>query len=188
MNALAADNFNNLYVAGYTSTIDYPTTAGAYQPTCGHANAANQCSQAFVSKINPPGSAYVWSTYYGGTSSNPPSTSASGVTVDAAGRVYLYGLSSGGGDVPQVNPVQPWYGNDEIFIATLSADAKQLLFGTYFGNPQTVVANASQPIANNGIGLDERATSTSPDTPMPASTGLPRHQIRMQPLSLAVAT
>jgi hypothetical protein len=150
VNALAADSSNNLYVAGNTYAYDYPTTPGVYQTACGHANSANECSTAFVSKINPAGSAYVWSTFYGGTSANPPNESASGVQVDAAGRVYLYGLSNGG-DLPQVNPVQPWYGNNEIFIATLSADATQLLFGTYFGNP---LFGGAQPIPSNGIVLD----------------------------------
>jgi hypothetical protein len=150
VNALAADSSNNLYVAGNTYAYDYPTTPGVYQPACGHTNSANECSTAFVSKIDPTGSAYVWSTFYGGTSANPPNESASGVQVDAAGRVYLYGLSNGG-DLPQVNPVEPWYGNNEIFIATLSADATQLLFGTYFGNP---TFGGAQPIPSNGIVLD----------------------------------
>ena len=154
VNGLAADGSNNVYVTGYTSRIDYPTTPGAYQTTCGHANAANACGTAFLTKINPTGTAYVWSTYYGGTTSNPFNSSGSAIALDAKGRVYLYGLSSGGGDIPQVNPVQPWIGGDELFIAAFSPDASQLLFATYVGDTTTVVATAQLPIANNGVALD----------------------------------
>jgi hypothetical protein len=154
VNGLAADGSNNVYVTGYTSRIDYPTTPGAYQTTCGHANAANACGTAFLTKINPTGTAYVWSTYYGGTTSNPPNASGSAIALDAKGRVYLYGLSSGGGDIPQVNPVQPWIGGDELFIAAFSPDASQLLFATYVGDTTTVVSTAQLPIVNNGVALD----------------------------------
>jgi Bacterial Ig-like domain (group 3)/MBG domain (YGX type)/Beta-propeller repeat len=154
VNGLAADSSNNVYVTGFTSRIDYPTTPGAYQTTCGHANAANACGTAFLTKINPAGTAYVWSTYYGGTTSNPPNASGSAIALDAKGRVYLYGLSSGGGDIPQVNPVQPWIGGDELFIAAFSPDASQLLFATYVGDTTTVVSTAQLPIANNGVALD----------------------------------
>jgi hypothetical protein len=107
-----------------------------------------------LTKINPTGTAYVWSTYYGGTTSNPFNSSGSAIALDAKGRVYLYGLSSGGGDIPQVNPVQPWIGGDELFIAAFSPDASQLLFATYVGDTTTVVATAQLPIANNGVALD----------------------------------
>ena len=152
---LAADSANNVYVTGVTTAVDFPTTAGVYQPTCGHANAANQCNAAFLSKVNPTGSAFLWSTYLGGTGANPVTTQGNAVTLDAEGHVYVYGLSQdGGGDFPTVNPIQAYFGGNKLFIAAFSADATQLIFATRFGNTSTAAVSSEQPIANNGIAVD----------------------------------
>ncbi|HEY2903513.1 MAG TPA: SBBP repeat-containing protein [Polyangia bacterium] len=152
---LAADSANNVYVTGNTAAIDFPTTPGAYQTTCGHANPGNQCAAAFLSKVNPTGSAFVWSTYLGGTSASPVSTQGNAVALDAQGRVYLYGLSQdGGGDFPVVNPLQAYFGGSKVFVAAFSADASQLMFATRFGNTSAAAVSSEQPIANNGIAVD----------------------------------
>ncbi len=155
VNGLAADSANNVYVTGYTSRIDYPTTPGAYQTTCGHANAANDCSAAFLTKINPSGTSYIWSTYFGGTAASPAPATGNAVALDAQGRVYLYGMSQdGGGDIPTVNPVQGYFSGSKLVIAAFSPDASQLLFGTRLGNTSITTTSSELPIANNGIAVD----------------------------------
>jgi MYXO-CTERM domain-containing protein len=152
---LAADSSNNVYVTGHTLAVDFPTTTGAYQATCGHNNAANQCDTAFLSKVNPAGSAFVWSTFLGGTNANPAGSQGNAVALDTHGQVYLYGLSQdGGGDFPVVNPVQSYFGGSKLFVAAFSSDASKLLFATRFGNTSTSVTSGEQPVANNGIALD----------------------------------
>jgi hypothetical protein len=152
---LAADGANDVYVTGYTTAIDYPITTGVYQTTCGHSNAANACNAAFLSKINPTGTAWLWSTYFGGSGTNPVGTQGNAVALDAQGRVYLYGMSGdGGGDLPVVNPLQGYFGGSKLFIATFSADASQLLFATRFGNTSTTTTSSELPIASNGLALD----------------------------------
>ena len=62
---IAVDSAGNAYVTGYTGSTDFPVTPGAFQTTCGLLRA---CSwNAFVAKINPTGSALVYSTYLGGS-------------------------------------------------------------------------------------------------------------------------
>ena len=56
------DTAGNAYVTGYTASTDFPTTPGAFQTTYG----GDQ--DAFVTKLNPTGTALVYSTYLGGTS------------------------------------------------------------------------------------------------------------------------
>jgi hypothetical protein len=155
VNGLAADSSNNVYVTGFTSRIDYPTTTGAYQTTCGHSNGGNVCGAAFLSKINPTGTAYVWSTYLGGTNANPANTQGNAIALDAKGRVYLYGQSGdGGGDFPVVHPLQGYFSGNKLFVAAFSLDATQLLFSTRLGNTSTTTTSSEQPIANNGIAVD----------------------------------
>jgi len=59
---LVLDSSDNVYLTGYTSATDFPVTAGAFQRTLGSTD-----SNAFVTKLNPSGSALVYSTYLGGT-------------------------------------------------------------------------------------------------------------------------
>src|ERR1022692_4620299 len=57
---IAVDTSGNAYTTGFTSSTDFPTTPGAFQTT-------RVIYDAFVSKLNPNGSALVYSTYfYGG--------------------------------------------------------------------------------------------------------------------------
>jgi MYXO-CTERM domain-containing protein len=152
---LAADSSNNVYVTGNTTAIDFPTTTGVYQGTCGHGNAANLCGAAFLSKVNPTGTAFVWSTYFGGSGTNPANTQGNAIALDSQGRVHLFGMSNdGGGDLPTVNPVQTYFGGGKVFIAAFSPDASQLLFATRLGNTSTTAVSSELPVANNGLALD----------------------------------
>src|SRR5438876_6180112 len=56
---IAVDVAGNAYVTGSTGSIDFPTTAGAF---------GGGGVDAFVTKLNPTGTALVYSTYLGGNS------------------------------------------------------------------------------------------------------------------------
>jgi hypothetical protein len=148
---LAADSSNNVYVTGNTQATDYPTTAGAYQTRC-TPNSNSMCQNtAFLSKINPTGTAYIWSTLYGG---NNLAVSGEAIALDGQGRVYLYGLDAGGYGV-FANPIQPpKYGNDKPFIAAFSSDGAQLEFATQVGNSSTTTNENDEPIPSGGLAVD----------------------------------
>jgi hypothetical protein len=59
--AIAVDSLGNAYVTGQTAAIDFPTTSGAFQTEYGGGD-------AFIAKLNPSGSALVYSTYLIGAS------------------------------------------------------------------------------------------------------------------------
>src|ERR1051325_4645637 len=59
-NAVAADAAGNAYVTGFAGGSPFPTTVGAFQTTIGGNN------DVFVTKLNPTGSALVYSTRIGG--------------------------------------------------------------------------------------------------------------------------
>jgi len=98
-NALAFDSSGNMYMAGSTGSLTYPTTAGTYQPdfpvfeTClppcqGTFQGANQ----YVTKLDPTGTKMIFSTAVSGTGN----TMNRGLAVDAAGNVYLTGIAGAG--------------------------------------------------------------------------------------------
>src|SRR5204863_3318745 len=72
---IAVDSSGSAYITGSTESVNFPTTPGAFQIANGG---------AFVTKLNPAGTALVYSTLLGGSGSN----SASGIAVDAAGNAY----------------------------------------------------------------------------------------------------
>jgi hypothetical protein len=86
--AVRADGAGNAYVTGYTKSLTFPTTLGAFQTTM------HGPSDAFLTKFNPSGDALVYSTYLGGASNEDPSEM--GVAVDAAGSAYVTGWTASG--------------------------------------------------------------------------------------------
>lgn len=85
-NAVAVDAGGNVYLAGDTSSPNFPTTTGARQRQIGGG------TDAFVAKLNASGSALLYSTYLGGDGFDR----ALGVAVDAAGNAYLTGQTDAG--------------------------------------------------------------------------------------------
>jgi sugar lactone lactonase YvrE len=152
---LTADANNNLFVTGYTYASNFPTTTGAFQTTCPVQGNSGSCPETgFLTKINPAGSALTWSTFVGGTSTSAAPSYGNAIAFDSQGDVYLYGFSQdGGGDFPQVNPLQPYSGGNKVFVTEFSADGKTELFGTRFGTSSTTTGSGTTPIAN-GIAVD----------------------------------
>src|SRR5207248_595287 len=73
---IAVDASGNAYVTGFTSSTNFPTTAGAIQPTypgmvCPSFEflTSPYCVEAFITVLNATGSALKYSSYLGGTGS-----------------------------------------------------------------------------------------------------------------------
>jgi len=121
-NGLAVDSSGNCYLTGSTGSTNFPT-ANAMQPAkLGSVN-------AFVAKLDPTGSALIYSTYLGGSAGDY----GSGIAVDSAGDTYVTGVSTSP-DFPRVNPLQRGNGGDaDVFIARLNAGGSALVYSTYLG-------------------------------------------------------
>jgi len=91
------------------------------------------CSNAFVTKLNPTGSALVYSTYLGGSGSDW----GSGIAVDGSGNAYITGTTSST-DFPTMSPLQPAYGGGggDAFVARLNPTGSALVYSTYLGGNQ----------------------------------------------------
>ena len=129
--SIAVDSNGSAYVTGYTSDPGFPVTPGAFQTTlAGDPN-------AFVTKLNTSGSALVYSTYLGGSSSDLSGGGdfGYGIAVDSNGNAYVTG-TTGSADFPvtpgafQMVNRSP---NSVAFVTKLNASGSALVYSTYLG-------------------------------------------------------
>ncbi len=122
-NGIAVDALGNAYVTGSTFSLDFPLSSPMQGSSAG-------VSDVYVTKINPAGTALVWSTYLGGSNGD----SGNGIAVDAAGNVYIAGTTSST-DFPLMNPLQGVYGGgqDDAFIMKINSAGSALIYSTYLG-------------------------------------------------------
>lgn len=126
---IGVDPSGNAHVVGTTSSTDFPTTAGAFQPQYGGGS-----SDAFVAKFNPTGTALVYSTFLGGSSYDGAYLSP---RVDQQGSAYVAG-DSGSPDFPlspgpfSTSPSYPalFTRSGELFVSKLSGDGSSLVYST----------------------------------------------------------
>jgi hypothetical protein len=122
---IAVDGTGNAVVTGATSTGDFPTTPGVFDPSF------NGHSDVFVVKLNPYGNTLRWGTFLGGNDLD----NAWSVVLDEAGYVYVAGSTKS-----EDFPVTPSAfdtsfarGSHDAFVVKLNPSATTLMYGTYIG-------------------------------------------------------
>ena len=125
---IAIDSSNGVYIAGGTTSSNFPIT-GAIQPVSG----GNQ--DAFLTKLNASGSGIVYSTYLGGSGGQigfPEQANA--VAVDASGNAYIAGSTNSTNFPVTAGAFQTSYnGEQDAFIAKFNATGNSLIYSTYLG-------------------------------------------------------
>lgn len=120
--AVTTDAQGNIYLAGSTTSLDFPVTAGALQtkPAGG--------SDAFIAKYSPAGRP-IWATYFGGSGDD----AAVAIAVGADGSVVVTGKTLSH-DLPTVNAFQPSKaGGYDVFLLKLDSTGSHILYSTYLG-------------------------------------------------------
>ncbi|MBI3076514.1 MAG: SBBP repeat-containing protein, partial [Deltaproteobacteria bacterium] len=147
--AIAVDSAGHAFVAGYTDSIEFPTTGGAFQ-TALAGDLDDTTDDAFVTKLNATGSALVYSTYIGGRGLDQ----ALGMAVDAAGNAHITG-STRSSNFPLVNPIQAALagGRGDAFVTKLNAEGSALLYSTYLGGAGDELEGSAVD-RGNGLVLD----------------------------------
>jgi len=136
-----AVNSNQAYVTGYTQNPTFPTTAGAFQTTCGTGSNCNGAlDDAFVSVIKADGSGFVYSTFLGGEDSDQ----GLGIAADSAGSAYVTGFTASSAHFPLKNPIQATYGGapEDAFVSVLNPTGSALVYSTYLGGNLNDTATA----------------------------------------------
>jgi hypothetical protein len=125
---IAVDASGNVYVTGSTGSHNFPTTAGAFQTTYGGGFA-----DVFMSKLNPDGSALVYSTYLGGARGDVAFSAA----VDTSGNAYITGYTGSSNFPTTPGAFQTTFGgggpDGDAFVSELNAAGSALVFSTYLG-------------------------------------------------------
>ena len=121
---VAVDALGSAYVTGGTDSPNFPTTAGAVQPTPGFGG------DAFVTKLAPAGTALLYSTYLGGSSID----TGVGIAVDAQGSAYVTGATNSP-DFPTAGPGESTFGGGvyDAFVTKLAPAGTELVYSTYLG-------------------------------------------------------
>jgi hypothetical protein len=125
--AIAVDAVGNAYVTGDTWSSNFPTTPGAFQP---HPIGDLDGNKGFVTKLDPNGSALVYSTYLGGHASSW----GAGIAVDAAGDAYVVGSTQSPDFPTTAEARQPSFGGSyDAFVVKLDPTGSALVYSTYLG-------------------------------------------------------
>lgn len=124
---VALDALENAYVVGSTFSSNFPTTVGALDTSCG---GCTTFSDSFVAKINPAGSALVYSTYLGGNNTD----SGGSVAVDVSGNAYVGGFTQST-DFPVTGSAfqSTLKGSQDGTLTKLDASGSALLYSTFLG-------------------------------------------------------
>jgi hypothetical protein len=150
--AIAVDSSGNAYITGFTASSNFPTK-GPVQPSNAGGN------DVFVTKLNPTGTALVYSTYLGGSNSDI----GNAIAVDSSGNAYVTG-STTSANFPTTSPLQGHLnGSEDAFLLKLNPAGTALVYSTYLGGSGT---DAAYGIAVGGSGnVYVTGTTTSADFP-----------------------
>ena len=136
-NAIAIDRFGSAYVAGGTSSTDFPTTPGAFQSPGSDAN------NGFVTKLSPDGASFVYSLLLGGGDDDTILSMA----LDTEHRVYVTGFTCSI-NFPVKNAFQSVTnsqncadGGGDAFVTRINTAGTDLDYSTYLDGTFASIGN-----------------------------------------------
>lgn len=123
---VATDAVGNIYIAGYTSSADFPTSGG-YDTTL------SVPLDGFITKLSTTGAGLLYSTYLGGSGTD----AIDALVVDASGNAYVTGNTLSLNFPTTANAFQSSFAGGDIggdaFVTKLNANGSALLYSTYLG-------------------------------------------------------
>ena len=159
---LAVDPAGNSYLTGHTynAATPYPTTAGAFDTV------HNGFDDVFVTKLNPSGTALIYSTFLGGLGSDR----GFDVEVDSSGNAFVTGhtLDSAPDFPVTVGAFDTTHnGGEDVFATKLNAAGSALVYSTFLGGSGNDQGHAIITDANGNahlMGFTDDAATDFPTT------------------------
>jgi len=155
--AISVDAGGNAYAVGFTDSTDFPTTTGAFDPS------KNGQLDAFLTKLNPTGSALVYSSYLGGSGED----SAWAVGVDALGQAFVGGKTASSNFPVTMGSFDTSKSLTDAFLLKMNSAGSALLYSTFLGGKSGVEIVRDLVVADDGsvMATGETGSSNFPLTP-----------------------
>ncbi len=148
---IVVDVNSNAYITGFTSSTNFPTTSGSFQPVHGGGT-----YDAFATKLSPTGSPY-FSTYIGGNDSDR----AGAIAIDTTANVYIAGSTASINFPTTATAAQTALkGMADAFVTKIVTAGSSLSYSTYIGGTNTDTAKAIAVDKNDNINVAGETTST----------------------------
>ncbi len=163
---LAVDSAFGIYVAGTTTSTNFPTTSNAFQTS---ATFAGTQAHGFLSKIaftGPKGDlvySLTYSTYLAGNGTD----TVAGLAIDTNQNAYVTGNTTSSNPASDYFPANPngyqlgsnSKGNPQFFASKINTNGsgqQSMLYSTYFGGgyPDVAIANCPAPVPCGGVAVD----------------------------------
>jgi hypothetical protein len=175
---IALDAAGNVYLAGTTTSRDFPLTNGAAQARPGISSAdAAAAGGCYILKLNPAGNALPYSTYLGGSRRD----ACTAVAIDREGNAYVTGTAMSNDFPVTPDSLQAFlrFGVTsppiDGFVAKLNASGTRLVYSTYFGGNGNEIGTA---IAVDAAGSAYVTGFTNSVASFPVSSGAFQPRIR----------
>jgi len=154
--AIAVDAKGNAYLTGYTWSSDFPVTDAAFQTK---SLGGGLTSNAFVTKLNPGGTALVFSTFLGGGGSHGAGDYGNAVAINAAEDTFVTGSTASPNFPVTTGAFQmALNGSSNAFVTELNSDGTDEVYSTYLGGTG---GDSARAIAVDGQGFAYVAGNTS---------------------------
>lgn len=160
---IALDSAGDAYVTGFTSSSSQFPLKSAWQATFGGGTLP---TDAFVTELNPTGTALIYSTYLGGSGDD----TGVAIAVDSNKNAYVTGQTAST-NFPTASPTQGANkGQHDAFVTEIGAGGSALLFSTYLGgslNEDTIGGGSVGAIAVDSPGANIYVTGNTTSTDFP---------------------
>ncbi|MFB3897066.1 MAG: SBBP repeat-containing protein [bacterium] len=164
-NSIAIDDLGHAFITGYTRSINFPTTSGAFDTVLNKTGSSASYSDAFVTKLSADGSSLDYSTYLGGDIIEE----GYAIALDSAGNAYVAGRTSYTDFPITSNAFDTTFngGTYDGFFTKLNTTGSALLYSTFLGGSNN---DMSYGIAVDNIG-NAYLTGYTSSTNFPTTVG-----------------